>query len=363
MTVVITGTTQRFSLGRAGARRLALAAFALPLAIAAAGCGGTEGDADPAADDTEDSAPVVYPTTTLHLMAPAAPGGGWDTTARTIQQTLRDADLVNGHSVEVYNVEGAAGTLGLAELVTQHEGDAHRLMISGLVMVGGVVTNDSAVNLTQTTPIATLTAEAEVIIVPAESEYETLEQLVNDFKADPASVTWGGGSAGGTDHVLVGLLAKAADVDPAAVTDKYVAYSGGGEVKAGLLSGDLTAAVSGVSEFRDLVEAGEARALAVSSSAPLDAGADEPTPTIIDAGYDVELMNWRGVVAPPGIGDAERASIVTLIDEMRSSPEWQEVLEQQGWEDFYVNGDEAATFFQDESSRITEVLTDIGLAE
>ena len=139
--------------------------------------------------------------------------------------------------------------MGLAELVTQYEGDAHRLMVSGLVIVGGVATNDSAVDLTQTIPIATLTAEAEVIIVPANSEYETLEQLVDDFKADPASVVWGGGSAGGTDHILVGLLVKGASIDPATIKDKYIAYSGGGEVKAGLLSGDLTAAVSGVSEF------------------------------------------------------------------------------------------------------------------
>lgn len=359
---MITDTAERTTSWRTRSKRLVVVG-ALPIVLATGACGSTDGDAEPAADAAEGSNAVVYPTTTLHLMAPAAPGGGWDTTARTLQQTLRDADLVNGHSVEVYNVEGAAGTLGLAELVTQHEGDAHRLMVSGLVMVGGVVTNDSTVDLTQTTPIATLTAEAEVIIVPANSEYETLEQLVDDFKADPASVTWGGGSAGGTDHILVALLAKAAGVDPAVIRDKYVAYSGGGEVKAGLLSGDLTAAVSGVSEFRDLVEAGEARALAVSSPTALDAGADEPTPSIVEAGYDVELMNWRGVVAPPNIGDAERAAIITLIDGLHSTSQWQGVLEQQGWDDFYVSGDEAATFFQDESTRITEVLTDIGLAD
>nr|MDT0658238.1 tripartite tricarboxylate transporter substrate-binding protein [Micromonospora sp. DSM 115978] len=332
--------------------RVTAAAGASLLVLAAAGCGADSGGSG-------DDGPVEYPTKTLQLMAPAAPGGGWDSTARSMQKALTDAGLVDS-SVEVYNVPGAGGTLGLSQLVTKNKGDAHQLMVTGLVMVGGVVTNKSPVQLSQTTPIATLTAEQEVIVVPAASPYTDLKQLMDAAAADPASINWGGGSAGGTDQILVGLLAKAAGIDPK--TMKYVAYSGGGESKAALLSGDLTAAVSGVSEFKDLVAAGDVRALAVSGATGTDAGAGTPAPTIKESGYDVELMNWRGLVAPPDIDDAERTAIIDLIDKLHASPQWQQTLADQRWDDFYRSGDEATAFFESENTRITGVLTDIGLA-
>ena len=334
-------------------RRAGLAACVPLLVLAATGCG-----KDGAGSDASSEA-VKYPTKTVQLMAPAAPGGGWDITARSLQKTLTDAKLVE-KSVEVYNVPGAAGTLGLSQLVTKNRGDAHQLMVMGLVMVGGVVTNKSPVGLNQVTPIATLTAEQEVVVVPANSKYTTLKQLMDDAKTNPSSINWGGGSAGGTDQILVGLLAKAAGADPKAM--KYVAYSGGGESKAALLSGDLTAAVSGASEFKDLVASGKVRALAVSGSTGIDVGAGTPTPTIKESGYDVELMNWRGVVAPPGIKAGERAALIALMDKLHASEQWKRTLTEQNWTDFYRSGDEAAAYFASESARITAVLTEIGLA-
>ncbi|MGW0432537.1 Bug family tripartite tricarboxylate transporter substrate binding protein [Micromonospora sp. NPDC003197] len=321
------------------------------LVLAGAGCN--------KASDAGDGGATKYPTRTVQLMAPAAPGGGWDITARSMQKAITDGKLID-KSVEVYNVPGAAGTLGLSQLVTKNRGDAHQLMVMGLVMVGGVVTNKSPVGLNQVTPIATLTAEQEVIVVPASSKYTTLKQLMDDAKTNPSSINWGGGSAGGTDQILVGLLAKAAGADPKAM--KYVAYSGGGESKAALLAGDLTAAVSGASEFKDLVAAGKVRALAVSGSAGVDVGAGKPAPTIKESGYDVELMNWRGVVAPPGIKDGERAALIAMMDKLHASEQWKKTLTEQKWDDFYRSGDEAAAYFASESARITAVLTEIGLA-
>jgi putative tricarboxylic transport membrane protein len=322
------------------------------LAATAAGCtkdtagGGTAGGE------------VRYPSKTVQLMVPAAPGGGWDLTARTMQQAMTDGKLVD-QPVEVYNVTGAAGTIGLAQLVSKNRGDAHHLMVMGLVMVGGVVANKSPVKLDQVTPIATLTAEQEVVVVPAGSKYQNLKQLLDDAKADPASISWGGGSAGGTDQILVGLLAKAAGADPKAA--KYVAYSGGGEAKAALLSGDLTAAVSGQSEFKDLVASGKVRALAVSGATGVDVGGGAPAPTIKEQGYDVELMNWRGIVAPPGIDGPTKEAVTALVDKLHSSEPWKAALQKQGWEDFYKSGDAASAFFTGENQRITTVLTDIGL--
>ena len=330
-----------------GIRRYVIATTLAGLVLVAAGC--NKSDQEPGGG----AEAVKYPTKTLQIMAPAGAGGGWDLTARTMQKALKDGNLVD-QPVEVYNVTGAAGTVGLAQLATKHRGDAHQLMITGLVMVGGIVTNKSAVNLEQTTPIATLVAEQEVIVVPANSKFTTLKDLVEAFKADPAAVKWGGGSAGGTDQILVGLLAKAAGVDPKKM--KYVAYSGGGETKAGLLSGDLTAAVSGVSEFKDLVASGKVRALAVSGAEAMDAGGGSPTKTIKESGYDVQLLNWRGIVAPPGVSDGERAAIIALMDKLHDSDQWQ-----QGWTDFYRSGDDAKKFYADESARIKAVLVEAGV--
>ncbi len=334
-------------------------AVALPAVLLfAAGCADQTVGESPAATGT---AAVAFPTKTLQIMAPAGAGGGWDTTARSLQKTLQDAKLLNGQSAEVRNVTGAAGTIGLAELVTSHAKDPHQLMVTGLVMVGGVVTNKSPVDLSRTTPIATLTAEPEVIVVRNDSKYTTLKQLVDDVKANPASVKWGGGSAGGTDQILVGLLAKTAGADAKVVAKQYVAYSGGGETKAALLSGDVSVAVSSTSEFADLVKAGTVRALAVSSAKGADAGAGTPAPSIQESGYNLDLLNWRGVVAPPGLSAADKAAVIKMVDDLHRSPQWQQELTAKKWDDFYKSGDEAARFYESESARIKTVLTEIGL--
>jgi putative tricarboxylic transport membrane protein len=297
-----------------------------------------------------------YPTENLQIMAPAAPGGGWDTTSREMQGVLQ-SDVVDA-TVEVFNVEGAGGTIGIAQLVNDEAGNENLLMMMGLVMIGAIQLNQSEVTLEQVTPIASLTSEQEAIVVPASSEYESLEQLVEDWKSDPASISWGGGSAGGTDHILVGLMAQAAGIDPSGIN--YVAHAGGGEAVSAILSGAVTAGVSGVSEFADQVEAGEMRWLAVSGEA---APEGIESPTIQEAGLDVTLENWRGVVAPPEIDDADRDAIVGMITEMHDSPTWQTALEDNGWADFFQTGDEFATYLEEERTRVEGVLQDIGLID
>ena len=298
-------------------------------------------------------ATVDYPTEDLNIMAPADPGGGWDSTARAMQPVLEE---VSGVGAEVRNVGGAAGTIGLAQFVEETAGDPHQLMVMGLVMVGGIVTNESATTLDDVTPIASLTSEQEGIVVAADSEYETLEQLVEAWTADPTSISWAGGSAGGTDHILVGLLAQAAEIDPSGIN--YVAHSGGGEAINAILNGSATAGVSGVSEFADQAEAGEMRWLAVSGeSAP--EGIDSPT--IGDAGFDVVVENWRGVVAAPELSDGDREAVVQLITEMHDSEAWQQALTDNGWADFFQAGDEFDAYLAEEQTRVEAVLTDIGL--
>jgi putative tricarboxylic transport membrane protein len=296
-----------------------------------------------------------YPSAEIEIMAPADPGGGWDSTARAMQRAL-DSGVVDVN-VSVYNVPGAAGTIGLAQFVDQNQGDPHQLMVMGLVMVGGILTNQSAVTLDQITPIASLTTEWEAIAVASDSPYQSLADLIDDFKADPISVAWGGGSAGGTDHMVVALIAKAAGVDPGQIN--YVANAGGGELVPAVLAGDVAAGVSGISEFADQVDAGEMRLLAVTSDERVE-GVDAPTVSEA-AGLDVVISNWRGVVAPPGISDAQRDAVIGVITDMHGSGAWQQELEEAKWTDLFKTGDEFASFLEDEQVRVEAVLRDIGL--
>src|SRR5690554_3299430 len=299
---------------------------------------------------------LAQPPNSLRLMAPAAPGGGWDGTARAMQSALQEAGLVR--NVEVFNVPGAGGTIGLAQLATAESGSEDLLMVMGLVMVGAILSNDSPVTLANTTPIARLTAEYEVIVVPASSPYQTLQDLIDAFREDPGAVSWGGGSAGGTDHILAGLLANAVGVDPTLVN--YVAFSGGGEALASILGGQVTAGISGYSEWAGQIESGDLRVLAISAPEPVP-GIDAPT--LREAGVDLELANWRGVVAPPDISDEARERLVELVDQLAQSEEWQQQLEQFGWIPAYMSGDEFVAYLQEEDARVTEVLRDIGLVE
>jgi len=261
-------------------------------------------------------------------------------------------------TVQVYNVSGAGGTIGLAQFVNEAKGKPHELMVGGLVMVGAIQTNKAPVNLSQVTPLALLTAEAEAIVVPADSKYQTMQELIEDFKANPTAISWGGGSAGGTDHILVGLIAKAVGVSPAQIN--YIAYSGGGEATAAILSGAVTAGVSGVSEFAEQVAAGTMRMLAVSSEQPIE-GVNAPT--LKEAGIDVALMNWRAVFGAPDLTAEQRAAVIAALEKMHASKEWQDALAKNGWTDYFRAGDEFSAFLNNEITRIEAVLRDLGLIQ
>jgi putative tricarboxylic transport membrane protein len=310
-----------------------------------------------------------YPSKGIEIMAPAAPGGGWDTTAREIQAALQSG--VTDQNVEVFNVEGAGGTIGLAQLAADDKGDPYTLMVMGLVMIGAIQTNQAQVSLDEVTPIAELTGEYEVIVVPKDSKYQTLQDLMTDFKADPGGISWGGGSAGGTDHILVGLIAKDQGIDPTQIN--YIPYSGGGEALAAILGGQVSAGVSGLSEWQDQIIYGDLRVLAISckaeSSATPTASAATPAvdpalaaiPTLKDQGVNVELANWRGIVAPPGVSAEDQACIVDMITKMHDSEAWQASLAKYGWQDLFVTGDDFTQFLQSERQRVEGILKDLGL--
>lgn len=325
------------------ARRAAtLAVAAASLSLAASAC---------AAPGTEDSGGEVD---RLQVMAPAAPGGGWDETARAMGAALEGEGLAQ--SVQISNVDGAGGTVGLAELANERSDDF--LMVMGLVMVGAVETNESQATLEDTTPIARLTAEDEIVVVPADSPYRTIDDLVSDMQKRGRGVSIAGGSAGGTDHILAAMIARDAGVP---IEDlNYIGFSGGGESLAALLGGKVSAGVSGVSEYAEQIEAGKLRALAVSGKARVP-GIDAPT--LKEAGIDVEFINWRGVVAPPGISDDAREQLTALVDQMHESKDWQQTLKRNDWDDTYLSGPKFDAFLESEKKVTHGVLEDLGLVQ
>jgi putative tricarboxylic transport membrane protein len=284
------------------------------------------------------------------IMAPAAPGGGWDQTARSMQQALTQSGIAK--SVQVTNVPGAGGSIGIAQLVNNSKGDGNH------VMVGALLTNKSPVTLEQTTPIARLTTEYEAIVVPANSPIKSAKELADAIKADPAKVTWAGGSAGGVDHIAAALFAKAAGADPTKIN--YIPFSGGGEALAAILGGKVTAGISGYGEFESQVKAGKLRLIGLTTPAD-KATAD--LPSIKAQGVDLEIANWRAVVAPPGISADQKKALTDAMDKMAKSKEWQELLKAKGWEDAYISGDAFGKILGEEQTRTKEVLTAVGLVK
>ncbi|MGB3389756.1 MAG: tripartite tricarboxylate transporter substrate binding protein [Pseudaminobacter sp.] len=290
------------------------------------------------------------------IIAPAAPGGGWDQTARTMQTALQDEQISS--NVQVVNVPGAGGTIGLAQFVNQAKGDPSQLIVGGYVMVGAILTNASPVTLDQVTPIARLTGEYEALVVPAASDIKDMAGLVEKLKADPGAVSWGGGSAGGTDHITAGLIAKAAGVDPTKVN--YIAYSGGGEALAAILGGQVTVGISGYGEFESQIKAGELRIIGISSDERLE-GIDAPT--FKEGGVDVSIQNWRMVAAAPGITDEQKAAITADIEKMVTSKNWQDALSTKGWADTYLAGDEFKAQLATDIESTSTILKEIGLVK
>lgn len=290
------------------------------------------------------------------IIAPANPGGGWDQTARSLQTVLQQEGISG--NVQVQNVPGAGGTIGLAQFASQQKGNPNALIVGGYVMVGAILTNKSPVTLKDVTPIARLTGEFEAIVVPAASEIKTMADLVAALKKDPGAVSWAGGSAGGTDHIAVGLIAKAAGVDPTKIN--YIAYSGGGEALAAILGSQVTAGISGYGEFEAQVKAGTLRLIAVSSGERL-AGIDAPT--LKESGLDVVVENWRMVAAAPGLTDEQKAAVSADVEKLAKSAGWQEVLKTKGWQDSYLSGDAFAAQLDKDVAATEGVLKDIGLVK
>ena len=290
----------------------------------------------------------------LRLMVPNTPGGGYDITARTAAKAIEDAGLNN--SAEVFNLPGAGGTVGLSRLVAER-GNGKLAMSMGLGVVGAVHTNHAPSTLADTTPIARLTEEPDIVVVDKDSKYRDFGQLLADWKKKPGAMPVGGGSSpGGPDHLAPMLMAKAAGITPKSVN--YVPFDGGGELLASILGGKVAFGVSGVGEYLDQIKSGQLRVLAVTGPERAE-GIDAPT--LKEAGVDTEFTNWRGIVAPPGLSRAEKDRLTGLVARLHASEQWKEALERNGWTDAYQTGDDFGRFLDGQDRRVDTVLKELGL--
>ena len=292
----------------------------------------------------------------VNVMLPANPGGGWDSTGRQAFEALNASGLYTG-GVNFTNTGGAGGTVGLAEFLGTSSGQPDALAVFGAITVGAIELNDSPINLADFRPVARLTAEYLVIAVAADSPYNTLADLVEALKAEPGAVPVGGGSAGGVDHIALALLAQEGDVP---VSDlNYIPQASGAETVTGIVNGTLVAGISGTSEFAQFAEQGRIKLLGVTSADRRENLPD--VPTFAEAGYNVELANWRGILAAPGAPDENYQQWVETFTQLSQTEEWQQVLATQGWEDYFLAGDEFGEFIAEETERQGQILRDAGL--
>ncbi|MBL3685539.1 tripartite tricarboxylate transporter substrate binding protein [Leucobacter zeae] len=290
-------------------------------------------------------------STSLTLIAPAAPGGGWDGVAREMQQAQRANGLVN--NVQVVNMPGAGGTIALGNL-SMLEGRANNVMVGGTGLLAATIQYGSAATLDDVTPLAVVVEEYDVIVVPADSPYETLGDLVDAWKADPKSIPWTGG--GSFDQLVVTDLALAAGIEPVDTT--YISSDGGGEAVQALLNGTAQAATGGYPDNIDQIESGRLRALALVAEERID-GVDIPTAR--EQGYDITLANWRNLSAPAGLTDAEVDELEGLVLDTLETPEWRSAIERYHWTEQVITGDELDAFLAEEHARIEALYEEMGL--
>jgi putative tricarboxylic transport membrane protein len=290
----------------------------------------------------------------IKMMIPANPGGGWDTTGRALGKALQDAGVAS--SVTYENKGGAAGIIGLAQYANATKGDGNSLMVMGAVMLGGIITGKPPVSLDKVTPIARLTSEYNVFVVPANSPLKTMKDVVEQMKKDPGSVKWAGGSRGSTEHIAAAMLAREVGVDATKIN--YVPFRGGGEAVAAILGGNVTVGGSGYSEFQQYIETGKMRPIAVTSAKRLK-GID--IPTMIEQGYNIDIGNWRGVYAPAGLTAAQRKALTDMVLKATKSKSWAESLEKNNWTPAWMANPQFDDFVDREFASLRATMVKAGM--
>ena len=297
---------------------------------------------------------VAQANANIKMMIPANPGGGWDTTGRALGKAMQEAGVAA--SVTYENKGGAAGAIGLAQFYNAAKGDGNAIMVMGAVMLGGIITGKPPVSVTQVTPLARLTSEYNVFVVPANSPLKNMADVIEQLKKDPGSVKWAGGSRGSTEHIAAAMIAREVGVDPAKIN--YVAFRGGGEATAAIIGGNVTVGGSGYSEFQPHIESGKMKAIAVTSDVRLKGIA---VPTLKEQGINVAIGNWRGVYGAANISDAQRKALTDLVVKATKTKAWAEALEKNNWTAALMTGKEFEDFVDRDFASLRATMVKSGM--
>lgn len=290
----------------------------------------------------------------IKMMIPANPGGGWDTTGRALGKALQEAGVATAVTYE--NKGGAAGAIGLAQFFNASKGDPNAIMVMGAVMLGGIITGKPPVSITQVTPIARLTTEYNVFVLPESSPYKTMKDVIEQFKKDPGSIKWGGGSRGSTEHIAAAMIARELGIDAAKIN--YVPFRGGGEATAAILGGNVTVGGSGYSEFQQYIDSGKMRAIGITSPTRVK-GIN--VPTLKEQGINVEIGNWRGIYGAAGITPAQQKALADMIVKATKTKSWAESLEKNGWTSALMTGQEFADFVDKDFANLRVTMVKAGM--
>ncbi len=297
--------------------------------------------------------PEVKPFGSVEWVSSSNIGGGYGTTAIAIGDAMKKEGLLKDYTVTYRS----NAPLGLGYFYDQ-KNRKDLLLITGFAMPGGLATNGSKLSITTAKAVAGVMREAEAFVVPTSSKYKTINDLLADIKANPKSVAIGGGNYGGVDHITVATLA--ATVGVKATDLNYIPYSGGGSLVPDVIGGRVAVGISGTSEFASYVAAGKMRALAITSPKPLKVIKGK---TLVQQGVDLTFGNWRGILAPADLSDADLLNTQKIMDILHSSPSWKDTLVAKSWIDEFRVGNPFQTWIKKENADIISVLTEFKLVK
>jgi putative tricarboxylic transport membrane protein len=294
----------------------------------------------------------------IHFLIPGGAGGGWDGTARGVGKVLLDTGLIEEASFE--NMSGGGGGKALNHIISTAHRQQNTLLVNSTPIIIRSLTGVFPQSFRDLTPIAAVIADYAALVVPKKSKYQSLDQLLTDFKKDPRSVKIAGGSVkGGMDHLVPAMIIQAAGGDPLELT--YIPYDAGGKAMAGLLSGDTQALSTGFGEAVGLARQGEVRILAVTADERLSAAPE--VPTVKESGYNMTFANWRGFFGPPGLPEAKAEAFRTVLAKMYDTPEWEDIRTKRGWQNLYKPGDEFVVFLEKMESDIGAMMRQLGFIQ
>jgi len=291
----------------------------------------------------------------IHFIVPGGAGGGWDGTARGTGEALTNAGLVGNASYE--NMSGGGGGKAIGYLIENAESNHDTLMVNSTPIVIRSLTGVFPQSFRDLTLVAGTIGDYAAIVVGKDSPVNSMEDLVAAFDADPSATAVGGGSVpGGMDHLVAAMVMQAAGKDPLEV--KYIPYDAGGKAMAALLSGEIAALSTGLSEAIDLSNAGEVKIIGITADERVDAAGEAMT--MKEQGIDTTFVNWRGFFAAPGLPDEKLEMYQEVIAKMYDTPEWEEVRARNGWVNIHNSGDDFKTFLEAQEAEIGDLMKTLG---